>query len=111
MKLHLYILGRPNLHGHRRREFQWSPPHGVYLYEGKEFSAAEFNAAYERCMKRNADMNPRVRVADDAEQLAPVATISPAQEVTVEMAEAVMWRLAPEKMKKKPGPQTTAKVA
>jgi hypothetical protein len=111
----IYITGKPNLHGHKRREFVWSEAHGLYLYEGKELAADAFNAAYERCMRNNADMNPRVRVvvgsvpaAAPASPVVKVAIVpAPPQPraITLEEAEATMARLAPERLKKKTGPR------
>lgn len=107
--LAIYINGRPAMHGHKRREFQWSAEHGIYLYEGRLFEPQEFNEAFERCEKRNADLSPLVKVVDGhveapvAPPPAPVTTISAAREITLEEAEAVMWRMAPERMKKKTG--------
>lgn len=113
----IYVTGKPLLHGHRRREFAWSPPHGVYLYDGKEFAPSEFNEAYERCMRNNSDMNPRVRVVAGSVPAArkpdgPVVAVGvvpappPApRAITLEEAEAVVARLAPERLKKKTGPR------
>ncbi len=106
-RLIIYVSGKPLLHGHKRREFLWSPAHKCYLYGGKEIEAAEFNAIYEKAMRTNADMNPRVLVTNadaSAAPIAPVATIA-AHEITTEEAEAVLARLAPERLKKKTGPK------
>lgn len=108
----IYVTGKPLLHGHKRREFLWSESLGLYLYGGKELAAEEFNAAYERCLKNNADMNPRVRVVggetvsvkDPAEPLLKIDVAAP-RTITLDEAEATMARLAPERLKKKTGPR------
>ncbi len=106
-RLIIYVTGKPNLHGHKRREFLWSPAHKLYLYGGSEISAEAFNEIYEKAMKTNADMNPRVKVVDAGATVAiqhVTFTTPPApQEITEEQAVAVLQRLAPELLKKKPG--------
>lgn len=105
-RLIIYVTGKPNLHGHKRREFLWSPAHGLYLYGGKEIEAAEFNATYEKAMKTNTDMNPRVKVvATSAIQQVTVTTPPAPQDITIDDAVAVLERLAPERLKKKTGPK------
>ncbi len=119
-KLIIYVTGKPNLHGHKRREFLWSPAHGLYLYNGKEIDATEFNAAYEKAMKTNTDMNPRVKVVSSiAVQPEPPTsnsggagvvenvTLAEQKEPTAEEAVAILQRLAPELLKKKPGRKPT----
>lgn len=106
----IYVTGKPLLHGHKRREFLWSPEYGLYLYGGRQLAPEEFNAAYERCMKNNADMNPRVRVVSqtvsvpDPEEPLLKIEVAP-RAITLEEAEAVVARLAPERLKKKTGPR------
>lgn len=120
-KLIIWVGGRPSLNGYRIREFQWVPAHACYVYGGAAINAADFNAAYEKALKTNSDLHPKVRVveAGDAPQIAPapaetktavlnVATVAVKREPTVEEAEAVMIRLAPERLKKKPGPARPA---
>jgi hypothetical protein len=116
--LAIYINGKPRIHGHKRRDFLWSEKDGIYLYEGKMWKAEEFNEAFLRCEKRNYDMAPLVKVIAveptapaqpaPAEKpvLAPVVQMPPqVREMTVEEAEAVMWKHAPEKMKKRALPR------
>ncbi len=106
-KIIIWIPGKPLLHGHKRREFLWSVPHACYLYEGREIELGEFNAKYEKAMRNNADLNPRVKILGlgTAEAPAPVATIVAAHEVTADEAEEVLMRLRPERLKKKTGPK------
>ena len=50
-----------------------------------------------------------VRVLDVNESMvAPITTISVAHEITIAEAEDVMERLAPHRLKKKPGPKSVA---
>ncbi len=121
VKLIIWIPGKPNIHGHKRREFLWVPAFSCYLYEGKEIEPSAFNAKYEKAMKNNGDMLPRVKVIEtaSAESAAPISTPAtpspvsapnlppPTLELTIteqlEKAEAVIERYAPERLKKKPG--------
>jgi hypothetical protein len=121
-KIIIYVPGKPIVHGYKRREFIWSEPHKCHVYMAREYELSEFNEAFEKAMKNNRDMNPMVRVIElDAAKPAPaaaaplapppiinpVATIS-AHEVTVEEAEEVLLRLAPDRLKKKAGPKHSA---
>lgn len=111
MKLLIHIGGKPLIRGYKQRDFLWSEEYGTYLYKGKAYSPSEFNEAYALAEKHNHDLNPQVRVVDfekpseepkdesNAVEVAPVATI--AAEVTLDVARATMWRLAPEEMKKR----------
>ena len=99
-KIIIYITGKPTLHGLKRREFQWSGPHGLYLYENRELELSEFNAKYEKAMRTNADMRVLVKVVG-AETAIADAPVDPESEV--EVAEATLRRLAPERLKKTPG--------
>lgn len=121
-RLIIYVTGKPNLHGHKRREFLWSPAHSLYLYGGKEIEADQFNAAYEKAMKNNADMNPRAKVVasigvqaesptSNSGGPAAVTNVTVAHETTVDEALAVLERLAPERLKKKPGRKPNEAVA
>ncbi len=107
-KLIIYITCKPVLHGFKRREFLWSEVHKLYLYGGKEISLAEFNAIYEKAMRTNADMRPLVKVLDVTPEPAPTIQVSQmavSRSLTLEDAEAVINRLAPERLKKKTGPK------
>ena len=112
-KLIIYLGGKPIVRGYKIRDFAWSEDHHLYLYMGKEYAPDEFNAAYAQAMKNHSDLGPLVKVVGSAPVapvvplapppiVSPVATIAPAGEVTVEMAEAVLFRLAPHRLKGKP---------
>ncbi len=110
LKLIIWISGRPNLNGFKRREFVWSEPHGCYLYMGREFAPSEFNEAFEKAFKNNRDFYPRAKVieTDEAPANAPAAStpISTKPEpLTLEIAEAFIMANAPERLKKKTGPK------
>lgn len=62
MKLLIYIPGRPNVHGHKRREFIWRPEHNCHVYQGREVEAAEFNQIAEKVFRQNQDLFPLVRI-------------------------------------------------
>jgi len=114
-KLIIYINARPRTQGLKIREFQWSPEHSLHIYMGRVYDASEFNAAMDKALKNNRDLNPIVKVVDAGASapvapeapvlqpppiVSPVATIS-AKEVTVEAAVEVLLRLAPEMLRKK----------
>ncbi len=98
-KLIIWISGKPTLHGYKRREFIWSEAHKCYLYGGAEIESSEFNEKYDKAMKTNADMNPRVKVVGTNGSSVTNGL------VTLEQAEEVFTRLAPERLKKKTGPK------
>lgn len=110
-KLIIYLTGSLTVNGHRQREFQWSAAHGCYLYEGVEIDAAEFNTKYEKAVRTNSDLRPRVKVvsadAGGSARPAPPAAITTisAREVTADEAEEVLARLRPDRLKKKTGPK------
>lgn len=58
----IWIGGKARIHGFKRREFTWHEARQLYLYGGREYTPQEFNAVYEKAMKNNADMLPRVSV-------------------------------------------------
>jgi hypothetical protein len=113
-KLIIWVPGKPLLNGYKQREFIWSEAHKCYIYGGSEIDASKFNELYEKAVRNNFDMNPRVKVVD-VQRIAiieppPITTIT-AQEITAEKAEEVLQRLAPERLKKKPGPKPAIEVA
>lgn len=122
-KLIIYVGGTPNIHGHKRREFLWNPEMKLYLYEGKEIEDTEFNAKFELAMKRNYDMNPRVRVTSAGGEprviervvVKDAAPIPAPPTMTVDDAVEVLARLAPEKLvappRKRGRPPSAPKVA
>lgn len=121
-KLIICCSGRPALNGHKRRLFQWNPEYNCFVYENKLFDETEFNAVIEAVVKKNNDMRPYAKVAvlsDGA--AAPVADAQPSGDyaalqakyaalqarigipATAEEAEEAMQRLAPHRLKGKPG--------
>jgi hypothetical protein len=112
-KLIIWVEGRPNMNGPKRGSFHWSPVHGCYIYGGKEIDAEDFNAIYTKVVVGNPALRAKVRVvytgeiapaaAQTVTAVANVSTITTAREITVEEAEAVMVRLAPDRLKKKVG--------
>lgn len=118
-KLIICCSGRPALNGHKRRLFQWNPEYNCFVYENKLFDEAEFNAVIEEVMKKNNDLRPYVKVAvlsDGAEPAAAPSGDYAALEtkykalqarvgvpVTAAEAEEVLLRLAPHRLKAKPG--------
>ena len=100
--------------GYKKRDFKWVAEHKACVFEGRVLDATEVNEKCEIAFKRNADLGPRVRVVDAADVQVtaapaapppPVSTISVAREITAEEAESVLLRLAPDRLKKKPGPK------
>lgn len=103
-KLIIWVPGKPNLHGYRRRDFAWSEQHKCFVHDGKEYTPEEFNAVAEKVFRRSEDMHPCVRVIEDGQKTAPVkpapvSTIT-AREITEEDAVATLMRLAPHRLKK-----------
>lgn len=106
MKFLFYLEGNPLIQGHTRLEFKWSPAHGVFLFEGKETEPKDFDAVARTVFGpryRNLFF-PLVKLAGAAAAAAAPVADKPA-EITVADAEAVMERLAPHRLKKKPGPK------
>ena len=102
MKLIIYVTGSYLYYGHQRSEYIWSVKHGVYIYQGKEWDASEFNAIIDRALKHPAfdDMHPSVKIVDITEPAAAP------KEITLEEAEEIVNRLAPHRLKKKTGPKS-----
>jgi hypothetical protein len=105
-KLIIYLTGKPSLRGFKIREFVWSAPHGCYIYEGKEIEPAAFNEKYEKATRNNSDLLVRVKVTQNGDAV-PTPAPQPValRELTVEDAEAILQRHAPERLKKKTGPK------
>jgi len=114
-KFIIAVGGRPLIYGYHRQEFKWSEGYRKFIFLGREIDEAEFNEQVEKALERYRDLNPKVilvasapaaEVPPPAPPVAPppvpVATIS-AEEITLEMAEEVIKRLAPDRLKKKPG--------
>ena len=109
MKFLIFIRGNPIMNGYVRREFRWVPQQELYLWQGREVEAHEFNAVMDTLFKTNralyAKMYPEVRIVASSEKELPVPT-GP-REITVGEAEEVMEKYAPHRLKRKPGPQPT----
>ncbi len=113
IKLIIYVKGKPIIHGYKQREFRWMPKHNCYVFREQEFTPKEYDAIHEKVMMDNQDLRPMVRVlvdvaAPDEWEAPPAITTITAKEITVADAEAVMERLAPHRLKKKPGPKVAA---
>jgi len=113
-KLIIWVPGKPLLNGYKQREFIWSEIHKCYIYGGSEIDASKFNETYEKATRNNSDMNPRVKVVEIRNisiiEPPPAEPVKP-QEITADKAEEVLQRLAPERLKKKPGPKPALEVA
>lgn len=83
-KIIIYIPGKPGLHGYKRREFHWSPSHGLYLFRSRELELAEFNDAWADAYRRHNDMNPQVKVILDPVAPPPRAKAPPIAEMMTE---------------------------
>jgi len=106
-KFIIAVGGKPLIYGYHRKEFKWSEDHKKFIYLGRLIQEAEFNEHVEKALDRYRDMNPKVILVEstpaaEVKPPAPIATIS-AGEITLDMAEEVIMRLAPERLKKKPG--------
>jgi hypothetical protein len=108
-KLIIYVTGRTLFHGFARGPFKWHKPTGLYRYEGREFSEAEFNKIVDKVLHDYSDMNPSVRITEFSSTAPaipePVAQIHNGHEVSLYDALSVVERLAPEKLKRKTGPR------
>lgn len=119
-KLIIWVSGKPTLNGYKRRDFVWSLAHNAFIYEGRELDESEFNEKCEKAFRNNEDLHPRVKLvkfsAGTVTQVepqpekttatvstAPIATITASREITLAEAEAVMKRLAPQRLKKPMG--------
>ncbi len=119
-KLIIYIKGRRQVHGFKRQEFFWSAKHGeLYVYKNREFTFEEFNKEAEEIFIRyhKKEMKPLVKVIDldhvPTTLFAPAARVADSpdlppveldDESAISKAEEVLLRLAPNRLKKKPGP-------
>lgn len=103
-KLIIYCTGAPMVNGHRRGEFLWSPKHACYIWKGKEYDEREFNDVVTQAFQQfRKILQPLVKVVEFSEPAKPEPT-----EITVAQAEDVMQRLAPHRLKMKPGPRAQA---
>lgn len=112
-KLIIYVKGNKTVEGLRKGDFVWNEEHKCYLWKGRVLDEPELNAEIEKAMNHFPKrLRPLVKVVEFSESNAmpaPITTISAAQEITVADAEAVMERLAPHRLKQKPGPKVVPK--
>jgi hypothetical protein len=126
-KLLICCAGRPALNGSKRRSFLWSEPNQCYVYEGRELGETEFNAKSKEVMSKNQDLRCFVKIVSEgggasedpriaqleaklAEKQARLETVQASlieartkAEPSLEDAIAIVERLAPDRLKKKPG--------
>jgi hypothetical protein len=122
MQFIAYLTGNPAIQGYHRRDFKWSPEHGCYIYLGRTFDEKEFNVLMPAIWKKYREHFPQFKILDAPKTEPVVAAPAPVAslqidvpqapvEITVEAAEAVLQRLAPEKLRKQaPRPQLAATV-
>lgn len=118
MRIIAYLTGNPSVQGYKRREFLWMPEHKCYVHNGRPFTEKEFNQLVPAICKKHRDLYPQFRMLEEppAETAAVAPTTAslqidvpaPAPEITVEQAEALLLRLAPEKLRKAPRPAAAA---
>lgn len=103
MKFLLYVKGQPLVNGFKRLEFEWSQPHGLYLFRGRPLEASELNADCEKVFTSLVykNMFPCVKIAPESRQEPTVVKA----EITLDQALEVMHSLAPHMLKGKPGPK------
>lgn len=101
-KLIIFVTGKPLLYGHHRGDFKWSELHQCYTYLGREFEDTEFNQHVERALKTFCEMNPSVKVVQFC---APREKVELVREMTAQEAEDLLRRVAPERLRGKPGPK------
>lgn len=104
-----YIDGRPIVQGFKRYEFLWDEALQCYVFEGKTFTEQEFNDKTRKVFSNLTyrALFPMVKCLDAAAApvaIPPISTIT-AGEVTLEQALEVVDRLAPDRLKRKPGPR------
>lgn len=105
-----YIDGRPIVQGHKRYEFIWDEALYCYVFRGKAFTEAEFNdmtkAVFSNALYRS--FFPQVKCLEETPSDAPIETIDDKTEITLDQALDIVERLAPHRLKKKPGPREVA---
>lgn len=108
MKFIICCPGRPAVNGHKRREFLWTPERNLYIFQGKVLTLEEYEKVVDRVFDKNSDLRPRVRMIDEDAAVTPITTLSVAREITLEEALEVVQRLAPDRLRGKPGPKKAA---
>jgi hypothetical protein len=110
MQIIIYVRGKPNFNGHRRREFIWDASRSVYVYQSKILDEIQFAQICEPVLKKYNDMCPFVKILDSEPKVIkveaeppPVFTALPVQEPTLEEALEIVKKLAPDKLKPRPG--------
>lgn len=73
MHLVIYLKGKPNLYGYKRKEFKWDVSLGVYVWEGRRLTPEEFNEVFEKVQTRYLEEHPKVRVVEEWETAASAA--------------------------------------
>ncbi len=104
MKFLIYVRGNPNYNGHVRMRFRWVPQHGLYLLDGKETEAKDFDKAFKDVFESEIyrEMFPLVKIAP--------GTASETAELTLDKALDLVEKLAPHRLKKQPGPKVREQV-
>jgi hypothetical protein len=103
-RLIIWVGGRTMVHGFKRRGYLWSETHRCYIYLGRELTDREFNGVIDKALREGEGMYPSVKIVSFSEEK------SMAPDVTAQQAEEIMQRLAPERLKKKPGPKQLMEV-
>jgi hypothetical protein len=114
-KIIIYFTGHPRVNGYSRGEFQWSEAHQCYLFQNKVFDETNFNDAFTLCFTRYHSLFPLVKFVEEnpPAQITPPLTADElpiaedtTDEILVARAEDTLERLAPHRLKKKPGPKS-----
>ena len=107
----LYVTGKPRLHGVRKREFMWSNEHGCYVFESRTIDEKEFNLIVPQVLRKYEDMRPAVKIVTPESELQTAPLISDIpdipptapREITLDEAVAVIQKLAPDRLRNRPG--------
>lgn len=104
-KLIICCKGNPAVRGYKLYEMLWNDERRLYVYQGREFDELEFNDVVEKALDRHKEFHPFVKVVSTSGKAVPQVITVSARQITAEEAEAVLKKLAPERLKKKPGPR------
>lgn len=111
-KIIITCPGRPAVNGHKRHSFLWNPAYACYVFENRVLTTEEYNKIADKVFDKNSHLRPRVKfLPEDTETLAPITTLTAAREITLDEALEVVGRLAPGRLKTKPGPKVTPAMA